>query len=303
MPRRLLCLAITVLVACRAPAPSPAPAAPRLTIETWAADSLNFHVVSAFIAGPTEAILVDAQNSPADGRLVAERIAASGRRLTAIFITHADHDHYTGAAAILARFPGTPVYMTAAAVREYDRDAPRRAALLARVRQAPPAVQAMAPDSFVTARPAPATLTIDGQAIEVLDDLQGDIAARSHGALWIPSLRTVVAGDVVFHGIHLWLAASTPDSRAAWLASLDRLRALRPATVVPGHTPGALPPGTEAVTYTRDYLSAFDEERGRAASAPALVAAMERRFPAAGVRSLLLASARAAFAPPPGSGH
>lgn len=297
MSRRMLCLALTLLAACRAPGSSPAPAPSSLTIATVVADSTHFHVVSAFIAGPTEGILVDAQDSPADGRRVAEMIAASGRRLTAIIITHADHDHYTGAAAILARFPGTPVYMTAAALREYDRDAPRRAALLARIRQAPAAVQALAPDSFVTARPAPAVFMVDGQRVEVVDSLQGDIEARSHGALWVPALRTVVAGDVVFEGIHLWLAASTPASRTAWLASLDRLLALQPVTVIPGHTPGSVTAGTGAVGYTREYLAAFDDARARAATATELVTALERRFPAAGVRGLLLASARAAFAP------
>ena len=50
---------------------------------------------------PTEVLLWDTQYHLADARRVADRIAASGRRLKAIVLSHPDHDHYAGAAAIV----------------------------------------------------------------------------------------------------------------------------------------------------------------------------------------------------------
>ena len=76
--------------------------------------------------GPKEALLFDTQYHLADARRLADRIAASGKHLKAIILSHPDHDHFAGAAAIVERFPGTPVYMTAKALEEYKRTAPPR---------------------------------------------------------------------------------------------------------------------------------------------------------------------------------
>src|SRR5205085_4545947 len=197
-----------------------------LQIVEYVGDSNNFNVVSTIIYGPTEAVLVDAQNSMADGRRVAERIAATGRRLTAIIVTHPDHDHYTGAAAIVQRFPGTPLYMSPAGIEEFTRTGPPNLARM-KARGMPDL-----PDSFVTPQPFPAgEITVDGQAIQITPDQQGDVERPTNSYLWIPSSRTLIAGDIVFSGINLWLGAATPATRTAWRAALDRLASLNAARV------------------------------------------------------------------------
>ena len=152
-----------------APAPAQRSAA-NLELVQYIADSTAFHVNSVLIVGATEALLVDAQYHVADARRVADQIAASGKRLKAIFITHPDHDHFSGAAAIVERFPGTTVYMTAAALHHFDstgvadfrRDKARQPDLLA--------------DSVVMPQVLPSTrLTVDGQTVEIIPDLQGDV--------------------------------------------------------------------------------------------------------------------------------
>jgi hypothetical protein len=42
-----------------------------------------------------------------------------------------------------------------------------------------------------------------------------------------------------------------------------------------------------AVTYTRDYLVAYEEEVAKAADSTALIAAMKRRYPSAGLAPAL----------------
>ena len=269
----------------------------QLRVATYVApDSTNYHVVSTLITGRTEAILVDGQNNARDGRAVADMIAASGKRLTAIFITHPDHDHFTGLSAIVQRFPGTPVYMTAAAIEEYNRGAEQRARMLPMMKQR---FGDMAPDSFVTPQPLPAAgLRVDGEELEIARDRQGDVLAPTNSFVFIPSIQTVVAGDVVFSGIHMWLAASNAESRARWRAALDQIASLHPRAVIPGHVATGRPVDSpDAVAWTRDYLTAFDAERARATAAPDLVAAMKQRFPDAQIPILLMASAQSEFRP------
>ena len=51
----------------------------------------------------------------------------------------------------------------------------------------------------------------------------------------VPELQAICSGDIVYNNIHMWLRNSTPDSRKAWLASLDALAALKPSTIITGH--------------------------------------------------------------------
>src|SRR5512147_675126 len=88
---------------------SPAPCAPeRLKLEEVGSDSTAFDVVATMIVGPTELVVWDAQYHRSDANRLADRIAATGKKLTAIVLSHPDHDHYMGVASLLARFPGTP---------------------------------------------------------------------------------------------------------------------------------------------------------------------------------------------------
>lgn len=63
--------------------------------------------------------------------------------------------------------------------------------------------------------PSP-TLWVDGQRLEVLEDLQGDYPTEPlNSARWIASQRILVTDDLAFNGVHPWLRGSTSVSRAA----------------------------------------------------------------------------------------
>src|SRR5512140_3882275 len=85
----------------------------RLHLEEVGSDSTSFDVISTLIVGPTEVLVWDAQYHVGDARALADRIAATGKHLKAIVLSHPDHDHFAGTAVLVERFPGTPVYMTA----------------------------------------------------------------------------------------------------------------------------------------------------------------------------------------------
>jgi glyoxylase-like metal-dependent hydrolase (beta-lactamase superfamily II) len=268
-----------------------APAKPPLRLIEVLADTTAYNVNSTLIVGPTEALLVDAQFHASDARRLADRIAATGTHLKAIFITHPDEDHYLGTAVIEERFPGTPVYMTAAAIEEFKAKAPK---YLAAVKAQMPTE---APDSLVTPQPVPSTnLTVDGEAIEIVPDQQGDVLRPTNSFLWIPSLHAVVAGDIVFNGIHAWLGSSSPDARVAWHHAIARIAALHPVIVVAGHKSSAdLPDSPDVLRRMDQYLTDFDAARSASPDAAGLVAAMIAKYPSYPERGLLGYSAQMAY--------
>ena len=287
-------LATTLLLIDRPHAAS-ASAAAKLRIEEIGADSTAFNVIATLVVGPTEALLWDTQYHLSDARRLADRIAATGKRLKAIVISHPDHDHFAGAATIVERFPGTPVYMTAKALEEYKRTAPPA------FRSEKSREPQLLPDSIVTPQVLPSMqLTVDGEKIEVIPDLTGDVITGVNSVLWIPSISTVLASDVVFNNVHLWLGSSDEASRTAWRASLKRIAALKPKVVVAGHKKDVAAPDSPDVLDVMDrYLADFDALRKTSANPPALYAAMKQKYPDHAVPGLLRFSAQVAYRSPP----
>ncbi|HEX6798783.1 MAG TPA: MBL fold metallo-hydrolase [Ktedonobacterales bacterium] len=72
---------------------------------------------------------------------------------------------------------------------------------------------------------------------------------ESDAFLWLPAERILLAGDLVVSRTHPLLIWGDPDT---WPGILDRLAALDPATVVPGHGPVA---GAESIAAVQDYLA------------------------------------------------
>jgi glyoxylase-like metal-dependent hydrolase (beta-lactamase superfamily II) len=271
--------------------------APKLRVEQVGADSSSFNVVASLIIGPTEAILWDAQYHLADARRLADRIAASGKKLKAVIISHPDHDHFAGAATIIERFPGTPVYMTAKALEEYKRTAP--GAFRAEKTRSPQ----MFPDSIVTPTVLPSMhLTVDGEKIEVIPDLTGDVITGVNSVLWIPSISTVLASDVIFNNVHAWFGSSDTTSRKAWRKSIERIATLKPKAVIAGHKRDVSLPDSPNVLQAMDhYIADYDSLRKVLPNPPALFEAMSTKYPAYSVTVLLRNAAQMAYGSgPPG---
>ena len=273
---------------------APGHRAPRLRLIQFTSDTSSYNVGSTLITGPSEAILIDAQYHWSDAKREADSIAKLGTHLKAIFITHPDEDHYFGAAAFVERFPGVPVYMTPVAIEEFKRTSARF--LEGLKKQAP----AEAPDSLVTPQPLPSSLlTVDGERVEIVEDQQGDVLLPSNSFVWIPSLRAVLAGDIVFNGVHPWFGASDAASRQRWHQSLQRIADYHPALVVAAHKRSPdLPDSPDVVKAMGQYLTDFDAARSSAANAEALIATMKQKYPDYADPVLLMYSAQIAYRKP-----
>ncbi len=97
----------------------------------------------------------------------------------------------------------------------------------------------------------------------------------------VPDARTVIAGDVMFAGVHPVMWAG-PTSN--WIAALDRIVALDPQLVLPGHGPAG---DTAPVRVLRDYLGWLEDAAlarlgaGASPQAIALELAQSQEFGAA----------------------
>jgi glyoxylase-like metal-dependent hydrolase (beta-lactamase superfamily II) len=265
----------------------------------YVSDPSAYDVGSTLILGPTESLLIDAQYHWSDAEREAEQIASTGTHLKAIFITHPDEDHYMGAAALVERFPGTPVYMTAAGIEEFRRKSSGFIPAVQRfvLRYARFLAPKEAPDSLVTPQILPATsLAVDAVAVEIIPDQQGDVLRPTNSFVWIPSLRAVIAGDIVFNGVHAWLAASSPMSREAWHRSIQRIADLHPAIVIAGHKSSPDAPDTpDVLGAMSQYLTDFDAARATSYHLSELVSAMKAKYPRYAVPQLLEYSAKAVY--------
>lgn len=231
-----------------------------------------FPVSSVIVSGEREAVLVDAQFGKAQAEQVAERLRASGKRLTTIYISHGDPDYYFGLDTLTQAFPDAKVVASAATVAHI------RQTMDAKLAYWEPQMGADKPAKLVLPQVlAGNRLELEGQTLEVVG-LDGPQPDRSF--VWIPSIKAVVGGVVVSENIHVWMAdTQSAQSHTDWLATLAHIEKLAPRTVIPGHYLGQSSRSLDAVRFTAGYIRTFDSETAKARDAAALIAAMSKRYP------------------------
>ena len=211
----------------------------------------SLFTTSTLVIGQKDAVLIDAGFTLADAHRIIGAVLDSGKNLTTVYVTHAHPDHYFGFALVHAAFPNAKLVALPATV------AAATATWKASLAKWKPTSGANLTDAPVLPEALTGnTLTLEGETLQVTGAVQGDDVNNSY--VWVPSLKAVIAGDIVFNGVHVWTASTKAPARQAWLKTLDALDALKPAIVVAGHgTPDAKDDAT-ALAFTRDYLKAFD---------------------------------------------
>ena len=247
-------------------------------------------VTSTLFTGRDEAVLVDAQFLADEVDGLASMIERTGRRLSTIFITHGHADHYFGADRLAARFPGARIVATQAVVDYIAANHAREAKT----------ITAMLGEAVVlpTSSPIPLndlTLRLEDHELQVVSVGQGDIAPST--VLHVPSLATVVSGDVTYDRIHQMLGLTGPDDWLRWVASIEAIEALLPRVVVSGHRREDMTDYQAAriLNETKSYIRDFAEAARLSATADDIVAAMQVGYPEHGNVTTLHFSARAAI--------
>ncbi|MGY5014191.1 MBL fold metallo-hydrolase [Streptomyces sp. 900105755] len=253
---------------------------------TWAP------VSTTLILGRGEAVLVDPPLTAAQADVVAERVQASGRKLTYIFSTHAHGDHWFSAASIAERFPGAQVVATASTIEQMHRTAQTRAGFWDRI------LPGQIPDSPVTATAVEELgnrILLEGHELRVIEVGHSDTDDTS--VLHVPDLDLVVAGDVVYDGVHQYLVESRDGGLDAWRHAIDVLEALGARNLVAGHKNRNHDDDAERQIFgTRRYLDDAEELLKAEPTAQGFYEAMVRRYPDHLNRSSLWGSGQALYA-------
>ncbi len=281
---------LTAAVAASLAAAAPAHAQPRLTTAVYTGSPAGFLVDSTLVAGDKDAILIDAQFDLADAHRLVAMILETKKNLTTVYITHFHPDHYFGLAVIQQAFPRAKLVALPATVDEIKNTWQDK------VKQWAPLYGDLVPSQPVLpAALQGTTLTLEGQTLEVHGGVQGD--AEDNSYVWIPSIKTVVAGDIVYRGVHAWTRETSAAQRKAWRKTLDELARLRPTTVIAGHKDPRQRDDAGALDATRAYLEAFDAAVAASKSSAEVQSKVKARFPGAQLDIILQLGADAAFPP------
>ncbi|AIS11469.1 beta-lactamase [Pseudomonas chlororaphis subsp. aurantiaca] len=281
--KRLLLATATLGFAAHAAAVEPA-----LSLDVYnPGTAAIFPVTSVLVSGKKEAILVDAQFGKSQAEQLVEKIRASGKQLTTIYISHGDPDYYFGLDTITQAFPKAKVVASQPTVEHIKATVDGKLAFWGPKMGADVPAKTIVP-SVLKGH----SLTLEGQKLDIIG-LDGKQPDRTF--VWIPSIKAVVGGVVVAENIHVWMAdTQTAQSHKDWLTTLDTIAALKPKTVVPGHYLGESARSLAPVRFTADYIKAFDEETAKAKDSAELIAAMKKRYPDLGEDSSLELSAKVA---------
>ncbi len=245
---------------------------PKLDVQVFTASPGGFQVDSTLVTGEKDAILIDAQFDRADAHRLVAQILESKKTLTTVYITHRHPDHYFGLEVIHQAFPKAKLVALPATVAEIKKT------WQGKVKQWGP----MYGDNLATTPVLPTamtgtTLTLEGATLEVYGGVQGDDSNNSY--VWIPSIRTVVAGDIIFRGVHVWTAETKVEQRKAWAKTLDALAALKPVTVIAGHKDPKADNTPAGIEQTRQYLDAFETALASSKTSDEVQSKMKAKFP------------------------
>ena len=220
---------------------------PDLTPRTWAPIS------ATLISGEQDAVLVDALLTSDQALALASWVAASGKNLTTIYITHGHGDHFFGLGLLLDRFPRARAVATPAVIKQMlQQSASNLVETYWNV-----LLPGQIPQQLVVAEPLVGRrIEVEGHDLVVVD--VGHTDTDSTTCLHVPVIDLLVAGDAVYNDVHLFLSESNTRGRQDWIAALDVIESLRPRAVVAGHKRPGGEDGPRSIEETRRYLRDFD---------------------------------------------
>jgi glyoxylase-like metal-dependent hydrolase (beta-lactamase superfamily II) len=224
------------------------------------------------VSGTADAVLVDPPTTGADAETVAAWIAASGKNLTHIAVTHGHGDHWFTADLLARRF-GAQVVATAATIELMHIHETLRPLMWDVL------YPGQIPASPVTATTVPGDrFTLEGNDIVLVTVGAGDCADSS--VVHVPALDLVVAGDVLYNGAHMYLGDAAVAGVQDWREAIAAIAGLHPRFVVASHGDRTLDHDAERIMAAcLSYLDAAEAERAGDPSALEFFDAMLARFP------------------------
>ncbi|MGW3248030.1 MBL fold metallo-hydrolase [Streptomyces sp. NPDC001070] len=224
------------------------------------------------IHGERDAVLVDPPMTSAQVEAVGKWIEVSGKNLTHIFVTHGHGDHWFTAGVLSERF-GAQVVATTGTIKQMHHNVSIRPGFWDKL------FPGQIPDAPVTAVTVPDNrFTLEGHELVIIEAGHSDTDDTS--VLHVPELDLVVAGDVLYNGVHQFLVEARHGGLDAWRGAIGIVEDLRPRWIVAGHKNKEFDDdATRIINETRQYLDTVDELLLQHDSALSFFNAMLERFP------------------------
>jgi glyoxylase-like metal-dependent hydrolase (beta-lactamase superfamily II) len=240
---------------------------------------------ATLICGQRDAVLVDTllvHQAPG----LADWVAAHGKNLTAVYVSHGHGDHWFGLRVILERFPQARALALPGVIEAMRQGSTSEVLALWKGLFPGEILQDLAlADPLADHR-----IELEGHDLVALELGHSDTDDTT--CLHVPEIGLVVAGDAVYNDVHQYLRESGPDGRRAWLAALDTIQSLGPRAVIAGHQRAGRQDGPEIIEETRQYIRDFDHVAETAQTARELYDQVLALYPERVNPSMLWWSAR-----------
>ena len=238
-------------------------------------DDLKWVVNTAtLIYGKNDAVLIDTFLTIEQTNSLIESIVLTGKDLKYIYITHAHGDHFFGLQMLLDRFPNAKAIST----RDTVHDMPEMITPEMMENYWKKLFPGQIPDRIAFPQAIEGnTFELEGHTIQIIET--GFTDTHDSTSIYIPSIGLLVAGDVVYNGIHLFLAETTKQTRQDWIAALDKLDSLHPKAAVAGHKNPDNPDSPDNIGATKKYLEDFEQLNNETSSAKELFNKMFALYP------------------------
>ena len=242
-------------------------------LQVYNASENSFGVASIIVSAKTEAVLIDAQFTLEDAEKVSQEIKNSGKKLTAIYVSHGDPDFYFGLQVFKKYFPEVTAYASPATVEHIKATAQKKLEVWGERLGKNITSNVILPQVLKGN-----SIELEGQKLEII----GLEEFPNKTFVWIPSIKAVAGGINIFGTtFHLWMAdAQTADARKSWISVLDKITALKPEIVIPAHANSNSPFDIAAVNHTKSYIQFYEEALKTNKTSEALITALKTKYPA-----------------------
>ena len=221
------------------------------------AENEGFNSNAGFVATERGIVVIDALGSPALGEALIRAIrTVSHDRIVRVILTHYHADHFYGlepfkkaGAEVWAHRAGRDALMGGEAQRRLEQ---RARDLFPWVDEKMPLVPA---DRWLDDE---ASFTLNGMRFDLIH--MGPAHSPEDLIVVLPGEGVVFTGDILFAGRIPFVGEA--DSKR-WLERIERLLAMKPAVMIPGHGPVSRDPAKD-LALTRDYLLHLRRVMGQA---------------------------------------
>jgi glyoxylase-like metal-dependent hydrolase (beta-lactamase superfamily II) len=238
-------------------------------------DNLKWVVNTAtLVYGKKDALLIDTFLTIEQTNSLIEAITETGKDLKYIYITHGHGDHFFGLEMLLDKFPKAKAISTSAVVNDM--------AEMVKPEMMENFWNKLFPGQIPAKIAMPQVMEgnhfeLEGHTIQVIET--GFTDTHNSTNIYVSSIGLLVAGDVVYNGIHPFLAETTKQTRQEWIAALDKLQALHPKAAIAGHKNPDNSDDPGNIAATKKYLEDFQQQNNETSSAKELFDKMFALYP------------------------